>query len=154
MVWKESDMPKERRSVDRRILHSLNRSSPGRIIHRIVAPGSPLHRAPHCLVSEAISLADPEGNGIEPYTDHPEALWPRRGTTSARRHRSGIILTHRTHRGGLACERLIALEEETTHRRPFSILTISLFTLTLLPATAADDRMSVVDPQMFSHIPA
>lgn len=30
------------------------------------------------LVSEAVYLADPEGNGIEVYVDKPRAAWPRR----------------------------------------------------------------------------
>ncbi len=37
----------------------------------------PLQGASDHLVSEAIYLADPEGNGIEVYVDRPRADWPR-----------------------------------------------------------------------------
>mgnify|MGYP000084126413 CR=1 FL=1 len=39
----------------------------------------PLEGASDHLVSEAIYLSDPEGNGIEIYRDRPRADWPRRG---------------------------------------------------------------------------
>lgn len=38
----------------------------------------PLEGASDHLVSEALYLADPEGNGIEIYRDRPRADWPRR----------------------------------------------------------------------------
>lgn len=38
----------------------------------------PLEGASDHLVSEAIYLSDPEGNGIEIYRDRPRAEWPRR----------------------------------------------------------------------------
>jgi catechol 2,3-dioxygenase len=38
----------------------------------------PIEGAADHRVSEAIYLADPEGNGIEIYADRPPALWPRR----------------------------------------------------------------------------
>lgn len=41
--------------------------------------GVPLTGASDHLVSEAIYLADPEGNGIEIYADRPSAEWPRSG---------------------------------------------------------------------------
>ncbi|MCO6450335.1 MAG: VOC family protein [Caldilineales bacterium] len=41
----------------------------------------PLQGASDHLVSEAIYLADPEGNGIEIYTDRPRDQWPRLGDT-------------------------------------------------------------------------
>lgn len=37
----------------------------------------PVQGASDHLVSEAVYLADPEGNGIEIYTDRPRADWPR-----------------------------------------------------------------------------
>jgi catechol 2,3-dioxygenase len=37
----------------------------------------PIHGASDHLVSEAIYLADPEGNGIEVYADRPSATWTR-----------------------------------------------------------------------------
>lgn len=39
----------------------------------------PLHGASDHLVSEAIYLADPEGNGIEVYADKPREVWPVEG---------------------------------------------------------------------------
>ena len=39
--------------------------------------GYPLEGAADHLVSEALYLADPEGNGIEIYRDRPKAEWPR-----------------------------------------------------------------------------
>lgn len=39
----------------------------------------PLQGASDHLVSEALYLADPEGNGIEIYVDKPREVWPREG---------------------------------------------------------------------------
>lgn len=44
---------------------------------RIVASGWQLQGASDHRVSEAIYLADPEGNGIEIYRDRPRSDWPR-----------------------------------------------------------------------------
>lgn len=44
------------------------------------ARGTRLQGASDHLVSEAIYLADPEGNGIEVYADRPSAAWPRQGS--------------------------------------------------------------------------
>jgi catechol 2,3-dioxygenase len=44
---------------------------------RILATGWQLQGASDHRVSEAIYLADPEGNGIEIYRDRPRADWPR-----------------------------------------------------------------------------
>ena len=41
--------------------------------HRVALQGASDH-----LVSEALYLADPEGNGIEVYRDRPNSEWPRR----------------------------------------------------------------------------
>ena len=41
--------------------------------------GLPLEGASDHLVSEALYLSDPEGNGIEIYRDRPRADWPRQG---------------------------------------------------------------------------
>lgn len=41
--------------------------------------GVPLTGASDHLVSEALYLTDPEGNGIELYADRPSAEWPRSG---------------------------------------------------------------------------
>lgn len=47
------------------------------MLMRIVASGWPLQGASDHRVSEAIYLADPEGNGIELYRDRPREQWPR-----------------------------------------------------------------------------
>ena len=46
-------------------------------LRRLVAAGHPLSGASDHGVSEAIYLADPDGNGIELYRDRPESEWPR-----------------------------------------------------------------------------
>jgi catechol 2,3-dioxygenase len=46
---------------------------------RIVASGFPLEGAADHRFSEAVYLADPEGNGIEIYRDRPREEWPRMG---------------------------------------------------------------------------
>lgn len=45
-------------------------------VRRVVASGYPLQGASDHGVSEAIYLADPEGNGLELYRDRPRADWP------------------------------------------------------------------------------
>ena len=42
----------------------------------------PLSGASDHLVSEALYLDDPDGNGIEIYRDRPRAEWPRRAARS------------------------------------------------------------------------
>lgn len=49
------------------------------VVHRLVGLGHPLQGAADHLVSEAVYLADPEGNGIEVYRDRPRADWPMEG---------------------------------------------------------------------------
>jgi catechol 2,3-dioxygenase len=44
---------------------------------RFVAAGYPLQGAADHLFSEAVYLADPEGNGIELYRDRPRNEWPK-----------------------------------------------------------------------------
>jgi catechol 2,3-dioxygenase len=44
----------------------------------VVAAGVPLHGASDHGVSEAIYLADFDGNGVELYWDRPKDRWPRR----------------------------------------------------------------------------
>jgi catechol 2,3-dioxygenase len=43
----------------------------------VLAAGVPLHGASDHGVSEAIYLADPDGNGVELYRDRPRDEWPR-----------------------------------------------------------------------------
>ena len=47
----------------------------GRALHRIVGAGWRLSGASDHLVSEALYLRDPEGNGIEIYRDRPRERW-------------------------------------------------------------------------------
>jgi catechol 2,3-dioxygenase len=46
---------------------------------RCVRKGYPLDGAADHLVSDAVYLRDPDGNGVELYTDRPKAEWPRHG---------------------------------------------------------------------------
>lgn len=52
-----------------------NRVELAKTVLRLVQRGYPIHGASDHLVSEAIYLADPEGNGIELYCDRPESEW-------------------------------------------------------------------------------
>ena len=47
-------------------------------IRQLVATRTPLQGFADHLVSEAVYLADPDGNGIEIYRDRPRDQWPRR----------------------------------------------------------------------------
>jgi catechol 2,3-dioxygenase len=46
-------------------------------VKRVLEHDVPLSGASDHLVSEAIYLSDPDGNGIELYRDRPESEWPR-----------------------------------------------------------------------------
>jgi catechol 2,3-dioxygenase len=46
-------------------------------VRRVIDAGVPLQGAADHGVSEAVYLADPDGNGIELYRDRPEPDWPR-----------------------------------------------------------------------------
>jgi len=48
-----------------------------RIVMRFIETQYPLQGASDHGVSEALYLADPDGNGIEIYADRPAAVWPR-----------------------------------------------------------------------------
>ena len=48
-------------------------------LRRLIDAGAPISGASDHGVSEAIYLADPDGNGIEIYWDRPREQWPRRG---------------------------------------------------------------------------
>ncbi len=52
------------------------RAALAKTVHRLAASGWPLQGAADHGVSEAIYLADPEGNGIEIYADRPKMNWP------------------------------------------------------------------------------
>lgn len=53
------------------------RADLARSLRRVAAARAPLHGASDHLVSEALYLADPEGNGIELYRDRPRQEWTR-----------------------------------------------------------------------------
>jgi catechol 2,3-dioxygenase len=55
-----------------------NRAALARWLHHAAATRLPLQGASDHKVSEAIYLADPEGNGIEVYVDRPRAEWTGR----------------------------------------------------------------------------
>ncbi|RFU66334.1 VOC family protein [Peribacillus saganii] len=52
-----------------------NRSDLGSVLYHFLQIGYPLQGASDHLVSEAIYLADPDGNGIEIYADRPSNTW-------------------------------------------------------------------------------
>lgn len=54
-----------------------NRKQLARAVKRLLEFGWPLQGASDHGVSEAIYLADPDGNGLELYCDRPESAWPR-----------------------------------------------------------------------------
>lgn len=56
-----------------------DRASLGRWLRHAAASRTPLQGASDHGVSEAIYLADPEGNGVEVYADRPRREWPRSG---------------------------------------------------------------------------
>lgn len=51
------------------------RSDLGRVLRHLLQNGYPLQGASDHLVSEALYLADPDGNGIEIYVDRPASTW-------------------------------------------------------------------------------
>lgn len=53
------------------------RASLAAAVRRVLAAGVRLQGASDHGVSEAVYLADPDGNGIELYRDRPQAEWPR-----------------------------------------------------------------------------
>jgi len=57
------------------------RADLGRILRHMIDSEIQLQGASDHLVSEALYLADPDGNGIEIYRDRPRPEWPRMGDT-------------------------------------------------------------------------
>lgn len=55
-----------------------SRADLAQAIHRVSRAGGSFSGASDHLVSEALYLNDPEGNGIEIYRDRPREEWPRR----------------------------------------------------------------------------
>ncbi len=56
-----------------------DRSDLAKILRHFIEVRYPLQGASDHLVSEALYLADPDGNGIEIYTDRPEGTWEWQG---------------------------------------------------------------------------
>jgi catechol 2,3-dioxygenase len=56
-----------------------SRADLARTLRRVADSGWPLSGASDHLVSEALYLSDPEGNGIELYRDRPRDQWPLAG---------------------------------------------------------------------------
>ncbi len=54
-----------------------SRAALGRWLCHVADEHVPIQGASDHLVSEAIYLADPEGNGIEVYADRPRGAWPK-----------------------------------------------------------------------------
>lgn len=52
-----------------------DRQSLASLVRRYIAEKTPIEGASDHLVSEALYLSDPEGNGIEIYADRPRAAW-------------------------------------------------------------------------------
>jgi catechol 2,3-dioxygenase len=57
------------------------RADLARTLRRVAGAGWPLSGASDHLVSEALYLSDPEGNGIELYRDRPRDEWPLAGSS-------------------------------------------------------------------------
>lgn len=55
-----------------------SRSDLGRMLSTVIAAGIPIGQSDH-LVSEALYLSDPDGNGVELYRDRPRDEWRWRG---------------------------------------------------------------------------
>ena len=53
-----------------------DRAALARTLRRLIERGWPLHGAADHGVSEALYLSDPDGNGLELYTDRPREAWP------------------------------------------------------------------------------
>jgi catechol 2,3-dioxygenase len=63
----------------------------------VLAAGIRLHGASDHGVSEALYLADPDGNGVELYRDRPREEWPRRPD-------GGLVMMERLDVAGLLSE--------------------------------------------------
>lgn len=53
------------------------RAALARLVKRLLAANYPLQGAADHGVSEAVYLADPDGNGLELYADRPRERWPK-----------------------------------------------------------------------------
>ena len=82
-------------------LLTSGREALGHALRRLIQAGYPLQGVADHYVSEAIYLADPEGNGIEVYADRPRDQWEWEGT----KVRIGTI--------ALDVDSLLAIENKT-----------------------------------------
>ena len=64
------------RAVPPRVARARSRADLARALNRVTGAGSRFTGASDHLVSEALYLDDPEGNGIEIYRDRPREEWP------------------------------------------------------------------------------
>lgn len=73
----EHTMPKQPRTTGLYHFALLlpSRSDLANFLHHFIQSGYPLQGAADHLVSEALYLADPDGNGIEVYADRPASTW-------------------------------------------------------------------------------
>ena len=83
------------------------RADLGTWLSAAAANGWAIEGASDHLVSEAVYLSDPEGNGIEVYRDRPRAEWPRDGDrvrmANARLDIEGLLMLGRGRAPGKTC---------------------------------------------------
>ncbi|MGV3467438.1 MAG: VOC family protein [Heyndrickxia sp.] len=77
LVQPENVIPKQPRTTGLYHFAILlpTRADLGKILLHFIQAGYPLQGASDHLVSEALYLSDPDGNGIEIYSDRPSASW-------------------------------------------------------------------------------
>lgn len=77
----ENVVPKQRRTTGLYHFAILlpSRGDLGRFLKHLIQTGYPVQGASDHLVSEAIYLGDPDGNGIEVYSDRPASAWEWHG---------------------------------------------------------------------------
>lgn len=71
-----AERPEESAGLFHLALRAPDRAALGDAVERLQAAGTSLSGASDHLVSEALYLRDPEGNGVELYRDRPRADWP------------------------------------------------------------------------------
>lgn len=85
LIWlneRKGAVPKPPRSTGlyHVAIRAATRLELAHLLERLLESEWPLQGMADHLVSEAIYLADPDGNGIELYVDRPKELWPRKGS--------------------------------------------------------------------------
>jgi catechol 2,3-dioxygenase len=71
-----------------------NRQELARALKRLLEAHYPLQGTADHVVSEAIYLADPDGNGVELYVDRPRDAWPRTTEGQLKMGRRALDLDH------------------------------------------------------------